>query len=171
MLILFIGVSCEKDELDYADESIVVSNKPGVSVYKMNPDYIDKVRVHVTSEGLSKVLILDDNTLDSYDVDGKGNLIPKYRYVLKSGYTVGGNASSEDSYTDITFAEYYNYNKEHGVNSWPAELIKPRIIDHDPYEEYYWMGCLNCSLKEFTLAQINEMIEKGTLEEHFTKIK
>ncbi len=171
LLFLFIGASCDKDELDYANESIVVSNNPGVSVYKMNLDYLDKVRVLVTSEGLSKVPILDDSTLDSYIVDGNGNLIPKHRYVLKSGYVVGGNANSEDSYTDITFTEYYNYNKEHGVNSWPVELLKPRIIDNAPYEEYYWMGCLDCAIKEFTLGQINEMIENGTLEEHFTKIK
>ncbi|MFV0267366.1 MAG: hypothetical protein ACK5HT_09545 [Draconibacterium sp.] len=170
LLFLIIGAGCQKDELDYADESIVVSNKPGITVYKMNLDYIDKVRIHVTSEGLSKVPILDDSTLNSYNIDSKGNLMPKYRHLLKSGYIVGGGTRNA-SFTDITFTEYYNYNKEHGVNSWPAELIRPRIIDNDPYEELYWMGCLDCGLKEFTLGQINEMIENGTLEEHFTRMK
>lgn len=170
LLFLFIGAGCEKDELDYADESIVVSNNPGVTVYKMNLDYLDKVRVKVTPEGLSKVPILDDNTLDSYDIDCKGKLMPKYRHLLRCGYIVGGG-SSKASFTDITFTEYYNYNKEHGVNSWPAELIIPRIIDNDPYEAFYWMGCLDCAIKEFTLGQINEMIESGTLEEHFTRLK
>ncbi len=170
LFLLFIGTSCEKYELDYADESIVVSNNPGVTVYKMNLDYLDKVRVEVTPEGLNKVLALDDKNLYNYNMDSKGNLMPKYRHLLKSGYIVGGG-SSKASFTDITFTEYYKYNKEHGVSSWPAELIRPRIIDENPYEEFYWMGCLNCSLKEFTLGQINEMIENGTLEEHFTRLK
>ena len=170
LLFLFIGAACQKDEMQYADESIVVSNNPGVSVYKMNLNYMDKVIVEVTPEGLNKVLALDDKTLDSYHIDSKGNLMPKYRHLLKSGYIVGGG-SSKASFTDITFTEYYNYNKEHGVSCWPSELIKPRIIDNDPYEEYYWMGCLDCAIKEFTLGQINEMIENGTLEKYFTKLK
>jgi hypothetical protein len=170
LLFLFFGASCQKDELEYADESIIVSNNPGVSVYKMNLDYLDKVRVEVTTEGLNKVLALDDKNLDSYNIDSKGNLMPKYRHLLKSGYIVGGDGSKA-SFTDITFTEYYKYNKENGVSCWPDELIRPRIIDNDPYVEYYWMGCLNCTIKEFTLGQINDMIESGTLEEHFTRIK
>ena len=170
LLLSLMGAGCQKDEIEYADESIVVSNNPGVSVYKMNLNYLDKVFVEVTPEGLNKVLALDDKTLDSYTMDSKGKLMPKYRHLLKSGYIVGGG-SRKASFTDITFTEYYNYNKEHGVSSWPDELIKSRIIDNDPYEELYWMGCLGCSIKEFTLAQINEMIENGNLEEHFARIK
>lgn len=171
LLFLFLGVACEKDEIEYADETIIVSNNPGISVYKMDLDYIDKVWIQITSEGkLNRVLCLDDNSIDNYKLDSNNRLIPNYRYLLKSGYIVG-DANRNAAYTNITFQEYYNYNKKNGVNSWPDELIKPRIVDKNPYQELYWMGCLDCKIKEFTLAQINEMIENGTLEEHFTKVK
>ncbi len=169
-ILAFIGVSCQKDELDFADESIIVKNTLGISVYKMNPDYFDKIFVEVTPEGLNKVLALDPKNLNSYTIDSKGKLMPKYRHLLKSGYMVGGS-SSNASYTDISFTEYYEYNKDHNTSSWPDDLIKPRIIDNDPYKEYYWMGCIDCEQKEFTLGQINEMIENGTLENYFTRIK
>ncbi len=170
LLLIFIGTSCQKDEFEYADESIIISNHPGVFVYKTSFDYLDKVWIQVTPDGnLNRILSLttDDNNLV---IDKEGNITPKYRHLLKSGYIVG-DAHEWAAYTDISFTEYLDYNEKNNVNSWPMELIELRIVDKNPYEELYWMGCLNCSIKEFTLGQINEMIEKGTLEEHFTRIK
>ena len=34
LFLFFIGNGCEKNEIEYADESIVVDNWPGVAVYK-----------------------------------------------------------------------------------------------------------------------------------------
>lgn len=172
LLFLFMGASCQNDDIEYADESIVVYNNPGFHVYKTKANYFDKVWVEVTSDGkLNKVLIIDEKNIHlNYIEDKNKELQPTYRHLLKSGYIVG-DASRKAQYTDITFTEYYDYNKENKVNSWPDELIWPRIVDEDPYEELYWMGCLNCKMQKFTLGEINDIIENGTLETTFTKIK
>jgi hypothetical protein len=172
LVLLFIGASCQKDDIEYADESIVLYNNPGFNVYKTRGDFFDKVWVEVASEGsLNKVLSLDvEKDIHNYDIDKKGNLTPKYRHKLKSGYVVG-DANIMAKYTDITFTEYYQYNKENNVGSWPDELIRNRIVDEDPYEKLYWIGCLSCKMQKFTLGEINELIENGTIETIFTKLK
>jgi hypothetical protein len=172
LLLLFMGVSCQKDEIEYADENVVVYNNPGFHVYKTKANYFDKVWVEVTSDGkLNKILIIDEKNVHlNYKLDKNGELQPTYRHLLKSGYIVGG-AAQQAQYTDITFTEYYNYNKENKVNSWPDELIWARIVDEDPYEELYWMGCLDFKIEKFTLGEINNMIENGTIDSVFTKLK
>ncbi len=170
LLLLFLGAGCQKDEIEFADESIVVSNHPGVFVYKTNDDYLDKVWIQITPEGeLNQILALDRND-SNIEINKNGNVMPRYRHLLKSGYIVG-DAHKWAAYTNITFKEYLKYNEENGVTCWPHELIWPRIINKDPYSELFWWGCLNCTTQEYTLGEINEMIEKGTLETVFTKLK
>lgn len=82
-----------------------------------------------------------------------------------------GDAHQRAAFTDITFTEYLRYNEKHGIDHWPDELLWPRIIDKDPYTELYSIGCLDCAEKIFTLGEINKMLEEGTIEEHFTKLK
>ena len=168
LLLLFTGASCQKDEMEYADENIVVSNRPCVFIFKTKDNYSDKIWVQITPEGnLNRIPVLNKQ---NYDIDKNGKLKPKYRYILKSGYMVG-DAHEWAAFTDITFTEYLSYNEKYGITHWPDTLLWPRIIDKDPYIELFWMGCLDCKIKEFTLGEINEMIEDGTIEKHFTKLK
>lgn len=103
-------------------------------------------------------------------IDNNGKMVPTCRHPLKNGYVVGCGDRYR-VFTNITYDEYVKYCDKHGTNHWPYELIEPRIIDRKPYIEYYEMGCLNCGKKEFTLKQIYEMLEKGTIEDHFTRLK
>lgn len=170
LLILFIGAACQKEELEYADESIVMINKPGFFLFKTKSDYSSKIWIQITPENeLSAIPILTKET-QNYIIDRKGNVNRTNWYILKNGYTIGP-AHRWAAYTNISLTEYLEYNEKNKVNSWPNELIWPRIVDKDPYEELYWMGCLDCQEKRFTLGEINEMIEKGTLETVFTKLK
>lgn len=170
LLLLFAGAGCQKDVINYDDESITVSNNPGVFVYKTKDSYMDKVWVQITPEGeLNQILALDRKDTN-IEIDKDDNVIPLYRHLLKSGYVVG-DAHKWAAYTDITFKEYLSYNEKNGTGSWPEELIWPRIIDRNPYVELYWWGCLNCKTEKYTLGEINTMIENGTLETVFTKLK
>ncbi len=170
LLLLFIGAGCKKNEIEIADESIVVDNHPGVEVYKTNGNYFNYITVSINETG--QISRQPDYTLNDprIKMDKKGRVTYNSRWLLKSGYIVDMEAHHNDAYTNITFQEYVDYNTKNGV-VMPSELILPRIIEKDPYIKFYHMGCLNCKLKEFTLGEINQMIENGTLEEHFEKIK
>jgi hypothetical protein len=170
LFLIFIGAGCQKDEIEYADESIVVDNHPGVSVYKTNGDYVNYIAVDTDS--LGNISGSPDYTYSSSTVGVRknGEVYFKNRYVLKSGYIVG-YLYIDHAFTNITLKEFVEYNKENGVAGWSDSLIYSRIIDSDPFTEFYYMGCLNCPIKEFTLGEINEMIKSGTIEEYFTKLK
>ncbi len=49
LLFLFLVASCQKDDFEYADESIEVYNSPGIAVYKTRNDYINCIAVKVDS--------------------------------------------------------------------------------------------------------------------------
>ncbi|WP_346856505.1 hypothetical protein [uncultured Draconibacterium sp.] len=162
LLLLFIGASCEKDELDYADESIELSSSPEISVYKTNGDYFSYICIKLTTDG-------EPNAIPDLPV-GSANKSPN-RYRLKSGYIVNVGGSLSDVYTNITYEEYINYNTKNEVSSWPRDLLKSRIIDKDPYVELYTLVGINEPIRIFTLGEINSMIETGTIDEHFARIK
>ncbi len=89
LLLLFVGAGCQKDEIEYADESIIVSNHPGFFVYKTNINYLNKVWVQITPDGnLNGILSLTRND-NNLVIDREGNIMPSYRHLLKSGYIVG----------------------------------------------------------------------------------
>lgn len=170
VLLLFLGASCQNDDIEYADESIVVSNHPGIFVFKTKDNYSDKIWVQITPEGaLNAIPVLTEETQNMY-IDKNGNVNRTRWFLLKSGYIIGP-AHERAAFTNITLTEYLQYNKKNNIDHWPDELIWPRIIDKDPYSELYWMGCLDCAIKEFTIGEINKMLENGTLETVFTKLK
>lgn len=171
LLLLFTGASCQKDEIEYADESVVVDNQPGISIYKTSEDYFNYVSIKLTLEG-------QPNAIPSYHigdpritVNKNGSIKPNFRWRLKSGFIVDKETYMDEIFTNITIQEYVNYNTENGVAGWPDELILPRIIDKKPFTEFYFSGVLNGPVIEFTLGEINEMIENGTIEQRFTRLK
>ena len=171
LLLLFIGASCQKDDFEVADESIVVDNFPGVSIYKTKGNYFNNIAFKLTPDGHpngERGYTLKDPRIK---VDNKGRISPNFRWYLKSGYIVDIQVDSNEVFTDISFQEYVDYNTKTGLSSWPDELLIPRIVDKNPFTEFYYMGCINCPIKKFTLGELNTMLENGTIEEHFTKLK
>ena len=154
-----------------ANDTIVVSNHPGVSIYKTKADYFNYISVEVLPDGrLNRIpdYLLTDRRIK---VDQKGKITPDFRWYIENGYIVDLEGYSDASFTDINIQEYVDYNATHKVACWPDELIKPRIIDTNPFTEFYYMGCLDCKVIKLTLGEINEMIKNGTIEKYFTKLK
>ena len=171
LLLLVIGASCQKDEMEYADESIEISSMPGISIYRTNDNYFDNISVQITAEG--KMNKIPAYTLNNprIIVNKNGTVQVNFRWRLKSGYIVDREAYLNDAFTDIKVQEYVDWNTSHAVSSWPNDLIEPRIIDKDPFTEFYFHDGLNKTPKTFTLGEINDLIENGTLETVFTKLK
>ncbi len=172
LLFLFIGAACQKDEIEYADESIVISVADiGIAIYKTQNDYFDKISVQYTDDSL--INAIPSYTLDDKRVgmDKNGNFILNTRWFLKSGYIVDTESYIHDIYTNITIKEYVEWNDENKVAGWPGSLIEPRIIDENPFTEFYYLDGKNKPIVKFTLGEINDMIENGTLEAVFTKLK
>ncbi|NQU88472.1 MAG: hypothetical protein HQ541_22220, partial [Mariniphaga sp.] len=144
---------------------------PWLSVYKTKGNYLNYITVGVDS--LGNIFSSPDYTYRSGQVGKKdnGEVYFKYRYVLKSGYIVS-LVSIHQAFTDITLKEYIEYNEANGIAGWTDNLIYPRIIDRDPFIEFYFSSCMTCTnSQQFSLGEINEMLENGTIEEHFTKLK
>jgi hypothetical protein len=171
LLLLFTGASCQKDEIEYADESIEISSYPGITIYKTKKDYINYVDVQITDDGRLNAIPSYNKNDPRISFDSKGNAKQNFRWRLKSGYILDNNASLREAFTNITIHEYVDWNTSHGVSSWPNSSIEPRIIDKDPFTEFYFHDGINKTPRTFTLGEINDMIKNGTLETVFTKLK
>ena len=171
LFLLFMGASCQKDETELADESIEISTFPGIAVYKTNGSYLNNISVQITPEG--KLNAIPAYTLSDprIVVDRKGNIKVNFRWLLKSGFIVDTETYLNNVFTNISVQEYVDWNTDHGVAGWPNNLIEHRIIDKNPFTEFYFYDGVNKTPKTFTLGEINEMVEKGTLETVFTKLK
>jgi len=170
LLFLIIGAGCKKDKIEYADENIEISSYPYISIYKTNQDYLNKIAVGVDSSG--KVTSFPDYSFDSdvITVDKYGEVTLKNRYRLKSGYVldfIGHN----DVFTDVTITEMCKKNEAYGPNYWLAAKLQQRIIDKNPFVEFYYFNGINKTPRMYTIGEINEMIDDGTLEAVFTKLK
>jgi hypothetical protein len=171
LLFLFLGASCQKDEFEYADESIEVYNSPGIAVYNTKGDYFNLVDLNVDS--LNNITMIrsyitgDSRVLMSEN----GNITFSNRWRLKSGYIVAKEVSIRYSFTNITLKEYVDYTTKYNSGAWTDEMLLPRIIDRDPFLSFYYLNGINQSEMKFTLGEINEMLENGTIEKYFTKLK
>ncbi|GAB1415027.1 hypothetical protein MASR2M117_04330 [Paludibacter sp.] len=169
-----IFLSCNNDELNFADENIVIDNLPAISVYKTKKNYFDYVYVGIDSVDNLTMIPAHTSTDSRIFVDAKGKVTYTLRWRLKSGYIVCKEMHYKDmAFTNITFQELIDVTDSNGGKSPESSWFKSRIIDRDPFTEYYWSGTLTygSSYKEFTLGQINDMLENGTIETVLKKIK
>lgn len=155
------------------NDTIVFSNYVGFSVYKTKADYFYYISLRKLPDGqLNAVPAITSLNDPGLRIDDSGEIVRISRWKLKSGYIVDYSASFINAaFTNITFEEYANYSAANGVAGMPDELLNPRIIDTDPYIEFYHIGCLDCNKMYFTLGQINQMLENGTIDEIFDKLK
>ena len=51
LLFFFTGASCQKDEIEYADESLEISSYPWITIYKSKNDYFNYVDIQITEAG------------------------------------------------------------------------------------------------------------------------
>lgn len=167
----FIFLGCKNDELDFANENIVIDNQPSISVYKTKNNYFDYVYIGVDSIGNITMTPSYSSTDSRFIVNDKGKVTYTQRWRLKSGYIVCKEMNYDKmAFTNITFQELVEHTDSIGFDA-PISWFQSRIIDRDPFTEYYWLGGLNKPNQDFTLGQINNMIENGTIETLFKKIK
>jgi hypothetical protein len=171
LLFLFLGAGCQKDDFEYADENIEIYSSPGLAIYKTRGDYFNLVDLKLDSLNnttmVRSYITGDPRVL----IDKDGNMTFNNRWRLKSGYIVAKEVWLEYSFTNITLKEYVDYTTKHNSGAWTVEMLLPRIIDRDPFLTYYYFNGLYQGEKKFTLGELNEMIENGTIEEQFTKLK
>ncbi len=180
--IAFIGTGCQKDEIEYADESMVFtigSAEPGIAIYKTKGDYFNYISFLLLDDG--RLNATPDFTLKSLENplgkstlkrDKNGKIVPNFRWHLRNGYIICRGVSLTNTvFADITFQEFVDYTEKHNTACWPHELLKPRIIDKDPFKEYYYLYRYGRSSITLTVGEINKMIEEGTLETVFEKLK
>jgi len=164
---LFV-TACGKDEMQFDDESIQVSSYPGFCIYKTKNNYINNIEVGIDSTGNVSWTTIYSFSSNAVSVD-KGIVSLKNRYLLKSGYILDFTGFNV-AFTDITIKEMCEKYQEFGSDYWSGKM-QSRIIDKNPYTEYYQIGSLKMPERIFTLGEINKMIESGTLEPVFTKLK
>jgi hypothetical protein len=170
LVLLFMGTSCQKDEMEYADEKIEISSWPAISVYKTKNDYFNNITVGINDK--KDIRSYPDYNIksDNVFVEKDGEYKFKYKWLLKNGFVVEKGGDFNCAVTDISLTEYINFNEPYKTN-WDTILLKARIIETDPYTKFYFHNGINKTPRTFTLGEINDMIENGTLETVFTKLK
>ena len=164
-----MGASCQKDEIEYADEGIEIASHPGISIYKSKSTYKDKLAVCIDKEGniTCTPLFGNDPNIVNKSKDGEFKLIR--RHFLKSGYVLE-DIYLDYAFTNITVNEMVETFSKFGAEYWSLERYSGRIIDRDPFFEFYHTN--GTGLPELiTIGEINDMIENGTLETVFVKLK
>ncbi|MCF8357361.1 MAG: hypothetical protein K9H26_01295 [Prolixibacteraceae bacterium] len=169
-IIFLLITACEKDTPPFADEDITISSSmPGFAVYKTKGDYFNYIAVYLDSnENIAICPVYNENSI--HIIKDKDNKIQyTERWKLKSGYIVDREMIFINSFTDVTFQEQIEYIKDNSDNFNADLYYKPRIIDKNPFVEYYHIS--EGLGRDFTLGEINQMAENGTLETYFTKLK
>jgi hypothetical protein len=170
ILLLAILLGCKKDEIIALpdDESIEMFVCPGIAIYKTKRDYFNYMAMRFNS----------DNSCSWYPWFGtpdprlsveNGAVAYKYRFHLKNSYVVSAEITFNDYFTNITYPEYLTFQKKTN-ETFTSKMFWDRVIDKDPFTEFYYLDTLDCRVK-FTLGELNQMIEDGTLTQKFTKFK
>ncbi|GAB1415026.1 hypothetical protein MASR2M117_04320 [Paludibacter sp.] len=140
-----------------------------MAIYKTNSDYFKYIYVGIdSSENITSMPIYHSNS-PFIITDKKGNVTYTQRWKLKQGFIASKEMSYSIAFTNITFKELVEYVDKNGGDI-PGSWFKSRIIDNNPFKNYYYTNGEYYS-KGLTLGEINDMIENGTLEIVFKKVK
>jgi hypothetical protein len=94
------------------------------------------------------------------------------RWRLEGGYVYSALESSYgDFFTDITFAEFVSYYERNKPHSFPLDSFFERVIDKDPFLEYYLDTARIFDYPDDNIEVVNEIIRNGELEKYFKRVK
>ena len=165
----FIFFGCEKDEVDYADESITLSTTtPCFSIYKTKQNYFNNIAVKMDESHKLIGYPGYDATDGRIDIDNNGKVTYNRRWKLKSGYIAATEMGPNLVFPNVTFQEFVDYQSEDNEYI-PREYIASKVTDFEPFAEYYIPKECGYPGVEITLGELNDMIENGTLETFFNK--
>jgi len=156
-LLLLVNYSCTQDE----------DTDPGLNIYKTKGDYF--LFVNTWGQQMAPTTYRsNDARIGTLATD----TIYLCRTNLVNGYILGAENSVDDYFTNITFTEMVKYNDSLGMSaSFPRDSVFKRVIDKNPYIEFYHD---ENSPRRFELkdtAKINQIIKNGELEKYFKKLK
>jgi len=149
---------------------------PPFSLYKTRADYFEYYNVDLDKHGLPKgnrAYSIDDSRIRIIDND----TVYTFRVRLDNDYVLCGESTVNSQFTDIRIPEMVKLSSE-GKYFSDTEL-KDRIIDPDPFTEFYSVPSTYIYEASGTISEallmkaieINEIIKEGKLEDHFTKLK
>ncbi|MEI7501254.1 MAG: hypothetical protein WCK84_12515 [Bacteroidota bacterium] len=170
LIIAIILACCKKEKTEPNNQNIVLTTEtPGFSIYKTKADYFNCVFVGIDSnENITMTPAYNSNSPFILK-DENGNIFYTQRWKLNQGYIVSKEMSFPIAFTSITFQELVEYTDKNGGDI-PISWFNSRIVDKNPFTEFYYTKNLNPP-REITLGEINKMIEDGTLETVFTRIR
>jgi hypothetical protein len=166
---LFLALVFLTNCVEYADEDIVVNGaESGLSLYKTKKDYYNYITIRLDSNDV--ITMSPSYNIDDPRISYKnGKVEYKLHWRLKNDYILSEEMQSDLVFTDITFQELVEYIEKNGGNI-PIEWFTERIIDKNPFLEFYYLKN-ELRSKNFTIKEINEMIENKTIEDYFNKTK
>jgi hypothetical protein len=158
-LILFlmaINFSCIKEE----------ATDPGLNIYKTKGDYF--LYVNTWGKQMAPTAYrANDGRLGELNDD----TIYKCRTRLIDGYILSAENTVDDYFTNITFTEMARYNDSLGIASFPRDSVFKRVIDENPYIEFYHDEHSPRIFELTDTAKINKIIRNGELEKYFKRLK
>lgn len=143
---------------------------PKASIYKTNEEYFRFVNTWGTTNAPTSL-----NTNTSRIKIENGDTIYTGRIKLFNGYVLAIEHAPNDYFTDITFGELVKYNESH--QSFPKDSMFDRVIDKDPYQEFYVAKDYGFEITKISeddslvMEQLNEIIRNGELEKYFDRVK
>lgn len=172
LLCALVITGCKNNDPYFSDETIIVSNQPAISIYKTNGDYFNYV--FVGTDSLNEIVMIPDYTSSSpfITTDKNGKVSYNQRWKLKSGYIVCKEMKPTNiAFTNITFQELIDYTNASGGITPPVSWYKNRIVDKAPFTQYYQLTGIGKEYNEFSLGQLNKLVEEGKIETLFKKMK
>jgi hypothetical protein len=158
IIVIFLAIiySCTKSNEVYT----------GLAVYKTRGDYFLNVNTWKTDNAPTAVNP-EYNRYGNLDSD----TVYMFRKQLVNGYILATESTVDDYFTDMTFRELLNYYYETGNVYFPLDSIFERIIDTDPYTEFYVEYNLQQKFCLTDTAEVNAVIINGELEKYFKRLK
>jgi hypothetical protein len=157
-LVIFFLFSCSKQR----DADVPRFH---VHIYKTNADYFNYINLWgKDQEHASNVLISNRLKFENNDT------IFKWRWKLEQGYVADVTEIwYTDYFTNISFKEMLRYNESNGI--FPFDSIETRIIDRDPFIEFYVDDRDSFYRMPEPIDELNEIIRNGEIEKYLHRLK
>ncbi len=158
-LFFFSSVNCNKKKTE--------AQYPGISVYKTNSDYLDKITAGIKNNKIYR------GPYDDFYFYTNTDTIFKGRIRLSRNYIIDTEADLiHDAFLDFSFKDFKIWTTKYG-KTLPDDTIWKHILDKDPYVEFYRIKDRDMFFNdgELDTTGLNQIILDNELEKYFYKLK